>query len=285
MSNEQPSLSQAIGARLRALRTEHGLRQEQVAAYARVWGLDWTRSTVAAIEAGDRALSLEEFFALPLVYKPLQLPDLFPGDGWVDLRLSERVGWTTPESHLRDTLRGEALADAPRPAADPEIPAGVDYAIVEPFTQLKEKPGHLTRHIRPPTDEELRAYVAAVNAGEIRVPHTKVVGEWDDEAAERVFLELPRDVQRRRSEIEAAARGEAERKIARKLGVSPLLVSACAFARYHGSLAEARDEKVWEMQAQGAEFSGRTLQALRGHATRKILAELTPRIEKYKFYL
>lgn len=250
MSSEQPSLMQAIGARLRALRTERDLRQEDIANYARVWGLDWTRSTVAAIEAGDRELSLDEFFALPLVYAPLQLPDLFPGDGWVHLCISSRVSWTTPEQHLRNTLLGKAFADVPRPAAAPDIPDDIDYAIVEPFQQLLKKPGHLVRHIK--------------------------VGEFSDQAAERAFLDLPGNLQHLRREIELAAKGDAERKAARRFGVSPELVSVIAFRRYHRSLSEWRDMRVAERAA-----DSRSLQAIRGHVTRALLSEMKPMIERY----
>jgi transcriptional regulator with XRE-family HTH domain len=270
MSTKQASLHQAIGTRLRALRTERNLRQEQVAGYARVWGLDWTQSTVAAIEAGDRPLSLEEFFALPLVYAPLQLPDLFPGDGWVDLRVGSRTGWTTPESHLRDELLGKAFAVAPSPTAPPEIPDDVDYAIVEPFKQLEETPGRLIKHIK--------------------------IGDWGDPAAETAFLDLPAHIQERRREIEVAAKGDAERKAARKFAVSALLVSAVAFRLYGRSLSYERDERTTEYsrsKASRSEYarthgiqenhpSMRSEQAIRGHVTRTLLAAMKDAVEYYQ---
>jgi transcriptional regulator with XRE-family HTH domain len=270
MSTRQASLHQAIGTRLRALRTERNLRQEQVAGYARVWGLDWTQSTVAAIEAGDRPLSLEEFFALPLVYAPLQLPDLFPGEGWVDLRVGSRTGWTTPESHLRDELLGKAFAAAPSPTAPPEVPDDVDYAIVEPFKQLEETPGRLIKHIK--------------------------IGDWGDPAAEMAFLDLPGHIQQRRREIEVAAKGDAERKAARKFVVSALLVSAVAFRLYGRSLSEERDQQTTmytRSKSNRGEYarthgipedhpSMRSEQAIRGHVTRTLLAAMKDTIEYYQ---
>jgi len=88
MSNEQEPvpLHHAIGARLRELRQERGLRQDDVALAARHWGVDWTQPTVAAIEAGARPLAVEELLLLPVIlFEGIELPDLLPGDGWVDL--------------------------------------------------------------------------------------------------------------------------------------------------------------------------------------------------------
>lgn len=62
---------------LRVRRGQRGESQEDVAAAAREVGLDWTRATVANIEAGKRHLSPGEFVALPLVYGE-RLVDLLP---------------------------------------------------------------------------------------------------------------------------------------------------------------------------------------------------------------
>jgi transcriptional regulator with XRE-family HTH domain len=61
---EAVSLSAIIGAELRIWRETLQLRQDQVAGAARARGVAWSRSTVAAIEAGRRQISLEEFVAL-----------------------------------------------------------------------------------------------------------------------------------------------------------------------------------------------------------------------------
>ena len=49
---------------MRQWRQDAGLLQEDVAAAARRRGLKWTRATVAAIELGKRAISLDEFLSL-----------------------------------------------------------------------------------------------------------------------------------------------------------------------------------------------------------------------------
>lgn len=59
-----------VGARLRYHREGHTgprLTQDEVAAAAQRLGFPWGRSTVAAIEAGDREISAEELLALPFI--------------------------------------------------------------------------------------------------------------------------------------------------------------------------------------------------------------------------
>jgi hypothetical protein len=63
------TLEQAIEQQMRRLREAQGVRQETVAESARFWGVPWTQATVAAIELGQRGLSLGEFVMLPLVFR------------------------------------------------------------------------------------------------------------------------------------------------------------------------------------------------------------------------
>jgi Helix-turn-helix domain len=316
MSNEQPFLPQAIGARLRALRTEAGWTQDNVATLARTLGLDWVQSTVAAIEAGDRALTLEEFFCLPVVYPTLgALVNLFSDDSehdrWVELRLSERSGWVTPESHLRKSLHGlepvelmparlhrsgsatgtqrvtgtttgRKTSEAPEDeqAAEAEVATGTGTAFDATVSVAPGPPAVIKR--RPiPFPPIRRGRVLPVPE-----THTRMVGEWDPRA-ERVYLELPGNIQQRRSEIEVAAKGNAERKAARKFGVSAELVSVVAFKRYHQSLTDERDMRGAEAMPEDTasrtlEDLARTTQALRGHVTRTLLAEMQPMIDYYQ---
>ncbi|MFD9319321.1 helix-turn-helix transcriptional regulator [Streptomyces sp. NPDC060053] len=65
--DDQRSLSAIVGERLKQFRYEKDLRQADIAAAASTVGLQWVRSSVAAIEAGSRNISLEEFFQLPWV--------------------------------------------------------------------------------------------------------------------------------------------------------------------------------------------------------------------------
>lgn len=62
-----PGLAAALGGRVRALRDEHGVTADTLAAHARRLGLNWQRSTVGTIEAGRRRLSGDELLLLPLL--------------------------------------------------------------------------------------------------------------------------------------------------------------------------------------------------------------------------
>jgi len=68
--------------------------------------------------------------------------------------------------------------------------------------------------------------------------------------------------------------GEAERKAGRRLGVSPVAVSAAAFRTWGQSFAARRDAVAAELAETGG--GRRSLQAGRGHVTRQLLAELAP---------
>jgi transcriptional regulator with XRE-family HTH domain len=62
-----PTLARELGAALRRFREAHGLRQDDIAACARTWGIRWSRPAVAAIEAGQRRLTIEQLFLLPWI--------------------------------------------------------------------------------------------------------------------------------------------------------------------------------------------------------------------------
>lgn len=67
-NDDPPTLETAIAAAASSLRRREGRTQDEVARHARALGLtSWTRSTVAALEAGQRDLSVTDLVALPLV--------------------------------------------------------------------------------------------------------------------------------------------------------------------------------------------------------------------------
>lgn len=67
MTNEADFM-RALSARLRDLREDAGLRQDDISRKAKGLGLAWGRSSVAALEAGARNLSAFEWLLLPSIY-------------------------------------------------------------------------------------------------------------------------------------------------------------------------------------------------------------------------
>ena len=107
-SNEkQRPLAEIVGERLKGFREERGLRQADVAAAAAKWGLAWARSSIAALEAGSRNLSLEEVLLLPVIIDDLggwDQPLIHP-DTWISLTPT----WGVEAKHLGDLARNLAI--------------------------------------------------------------------------------------------------------------------------------------------------------------------------------
>lgn len=72
--------------------------------------------------------------------------------------------------------------------------------------------------------------------------------------------------------------GDAERKAARRLGVDPVALSAAAYRTWGRSFVAKRDGAAELEKAAGTDR--RSLQAVRGHVTRQLLAELAPILEQ-----
>jgi DNA-binding XRE family transcriptional regulator len=230
------SVDQAIGQRLREVRLELGLRQDQVATAARLVGLSWTQSTVAAIERGNRALSLGEWFLLPMVMGSANggtasyptLAELLPNSGMV--ALSDETNANVDV--LRAELAGQLGDDSRHPFGDYDTP--------------------VARRL----EEGTRRFVATVK---------ELLPFWPGMTA------------RNYKSAQQAARSDAERKAARKVGVDALKLSVAAHGRYGRSFTAERDARVAEQAP--ADAAPRSLQALRGHVTRVMLAELAPALQ------
>jgi hypothetical protein len=201
-------------------------------------GLGWTQSTVAAIEGGNRALSLGEWFLLStlighatgFVTHQFELAELLPASGRV--ALSDET--TADVEVLRAALAGRLTDPDRKPLADFDTPLSRRFR-----DDMRRWSGEMKRLARLWPKMSLRDY------------------------------ETARD---------AAARGDAERKAARRLGVPPLDLSVAAHGRYGRSFSDERDRRVAEQAPDDA--APRTLQALRGHVTRAMVAELAPVLEK-----
>jgi transcriptional regulator with XRE-family HTH domain len=250
-------LSAAIGERMRRLREERGLRQEDVAQAARQLGYRWTRVAVAQLETGQRRLSAAEFLALPdmlnvatqaqaSLFEPsraaVELADLVPDDGWIALTTENR----TQARALRLLLRGH---------------------LSEVRTTDRDTP--LQRHL----NAEGEPTFAGV------VPRERTLAERE-QIQRAVWPDAP-DLEVQEAAREAA--GEAERKAATRLGVPAYAIALAARRQWHRSLTSERDRRVAERPFDGDEVEEETYdprtsqarrQAIRGHVTRALLSEL-----------
>ena len=91
MENREQTIREVVGENVRRIRDEAGARQDDVAMAARGVGLSWTRSKIAALERGEKALDLAEAVLLAEAMgrvsgRPVGVADLLAGDG--DVRLS-----------------------------------------------------------------------------------------------------------------------------------------------------------------------------------------------------
>jgi transcriptional regulator with XRE-family HTH domain len=247
MAAEVQSLSAVIGRELKTLREAGGLRQEQLAAEARRFGLSWTRATVAAIELGRRQLSIGEL---------LLLPELLgrAGAGW-----GYDVSDLIPADDRPVLVAGVITAPA----------SAVRARFADTDEDSDERGARLTAaEFKPPRPHEASAAVTLPRAWLLDVLRVKRL----EDVPERFWAQVG---------LEAA--GDAERKAAASIGVPPLALALAARRRWGQSLTAERDRKVANatkpairMDPDVARDSQwrRRLQAIRGHVTRELLDEL-----------
>ncbi len=199
-----PSLSQAIGRRMRELRDEHGCTASQLADKAQELGLGWKRSTVASIETGKRGLSAEELVTLPLL-------------------LSYTLG---AEIHLQDLL----VSDGAYVANDLVF---TRQGLTSVLTQ-QEMPSDGFR--RP---ESTRRLLDAMDFGGKASLGKRVERLWPGIPRSGRFIDLGV-----LQEVERAGSGDAEQKAARKLGLSGVDVAAVSFRLWGHGLTAERDDRA-----------------------------------------
>lgn len=234
-----------IGERLRRAREARGLRQDDIAAAARRWGLRWSRSAVAAIEAGQRDLTLHEFLLLP----------------WIAANQA-------PEAVMRGDDQSISLADLMMP---PEFFS--EWVTLTPRVTVST---FLVRAVLAGAAgsagaevQELFHVAPSSGFGSGRA-HRRSLATMGENEAVRAFWP---DAER--ADLEAANRdklGEAEQKAAKRLQTFPLAVAAVSRMVWGRSLTEERDRRLTEAAA--GSLTPRSLQALRGHMSRVLLKEL-----------
>lgn len=163
------------------------------------------------------------------------------------------LGLALPHSWEELIGEGENLRLGPAVAVDRSV-------VVEVLSGRAGEIG-LGAGIDAPLRERERAALSAFNAA---LPYVRAWWEAAWPGASLAQL----------SRVREDAAHEAEQKAARKLGVSTLVLSAAAHRTWGRGLSDERDARVEEQS--GDDASPRSMQAVRGHVTRRLLAEVEP---------
>jgi transcriptional regulator with XRE-family HTH domain len=240
-------VAELVGERMREAREEAGLRQADVAEVAQRFGLKWGRSSVAALEAGTRNLSIEELALMPFIAVVAGLPidQLIRDDDKVHLT-DVQFAWGRDFRRVflaheeREGLRRDLMARKRELA--PQL--SDDFLERIPLREELDPPERLEV-----TQNDLKEMLAA-------------------DMGERVWPQLGRP---KASHLAHEPWTELDRKIADKIGSNPTQVILMSHALYGRSATAERDARADERDpAKGK----RALQSLRGHVARDLIAEL-----------
>lgn len=200
-------MSVVIGERMRSYREAESLRQDELARKARQHGLRWERATVAAIETGRRAISIEELVRLPLLLDRT-LPEMFPaGPEWVSLGPDAAY---SPDA-VADVLSGGWGDTHP-----------IDTPLTRDWRRAIVAAGWTTEAGRKATVAKVKAYESQMRALWPGATYADVIAAEQD------------------------ADGEVCRRAAQKLGVEPVYLAAAARRAFERSLTDERDARAPE---------------------------------------
>jgi DNA-binding XRE family transcriptional regulator len=247
MMSKVLTVDQAIGQRLKELRGELGLRQDQVAKAARQAGLNWSQSTVAAIEGGNRSILLGEWFLLPHVLGMAsgwmahhsELADLLPDSGRVALTKET----TTSVDVLRDALAGRLTHPDRKVLADFDTPY---------IRRFKESWRRQTAKLK-----ELARIWPGMTLGGAEDAEKAAQGDAERKAARKLGVEPVKLSAAAYARYNRSFTEERDARVAAQMDAAPPAV--------YGGRQLVRD---------GNTIEPRTVQALRGHITRAMLTEL-----------
>ncbi|MGC0317322.1 helix-turn-helix domain-containing protein [Kitasatospora acidiphila] len=241
-------IAEVVGDRIRKAREAAGLRQADLADAAATLGFSWGRSSVAALEAGNRKLSIEELVGLNTILEVagLRIDPLIADDDKI-LMSETFVIWG------RD-FRRQLLRESEQ------------YLIFDSArnseSRLADAWGFTGPELHPlgeSLDPEFRLLTAQVHVDMKAMIYIGAL-TWPNLG---------------RSGAVSAVIGrhsEAEKKIADKLGLpTPILVRLMARALWGCPLEEERDRRA---KARGDYAGRRALQSARGYVTRELTAEL-----------
>lgn len=248
---QQRPLVAIVGERLKAFRAAKGLRQADIAAAAEKWGLPWARSSIAALEAGTRNLSLEEALLLPFVIADLGGWDepLVPPDSVISVtpsRILEGRHLAALAAHLTDPIEA-----SDSPGGDPL--SGVSLG-VRPAGQAEASPDDdLYSFQMHAEDEAWNLFCARVYPG-MGVEYFRNVAHGKNLGSDRELI------------------GRVSKKIENPAGgpASYGLVNILSWVLWKSPFEVERDRRTEEK----GELTERGKQSAKGHVTREMISEM-----------
>ena len=234
-------LRTALSARLRELRRELGITQEELAVWVNAHcHLGWTRDTVRNTEEGTREIPLAEFFSLAALL-PLTLEELFPAEVVLELDGGLKVQGGAGLRALLGPRKDATVTPQPvrLEVGFPQARVATDKLGISDSVEVVHLKGD--------------AASASSSSGQLTVE----VGITA--SAEVIRL--------------------ADQKAATSLGIAPAKVRELSNRLWGRDLTTERDTRVAERLGD-KEVSPRSLQALRGHVTRELLDELRPHLKR-----
>ena len=223
-----------LGERIRTLRTERGLTQEQLAEEVRrLWGLPWSRPTLTAIESGSRELSAKELFAL------------------TDVLL------VAPQDLLKG-LEGQRMGNKTASRMDPWLQVGPQSSLSLKAVLRSMEAGR-QRQVLDGRDTPATRSTAEQIAG---LP--ELSRQLEAEGVDATPQSLTQAAQ--------GERGEAEKKAAVVLGLDPRRVAVLSVKLWGRSLTAEREARFAQHDPETT--GAGSLRTLRGHITRDLIAEL-----------
>jgi len=259
-------LAAIVGDGLKTFREQRQLRQSDLATAAEKAGLSWSRSSIAALEAGTRNLSIEELILLPLVISNaggMEGP-LIPPEALVLLSRHSHV----PAHRLPDSFaaltQGSIVGNHPSAIVtsgrgpEEEAASGAPQSLLDEDLEL----GDLGR----------QEFISEIAKLQHRATETMLM---------RVLYELYPHVDLDRVARPDLANYDLQFKVARRLDVLDSPISAVeyikpfSFALWGRTFEAERDARADD---RGPYESPRSAQAARGHVTREMIGELNKAI-------
>jgi len=148
-----------VGENVRRLREKRALTQHELAQAWKRQGLNWARSKIAALEAGNRPRVDCAELVMMAAGLEATLADLFEGSGEVHLTPHPRI---FRRESLRSAFNGEPVESLPWLLPGPEREAALEHILasvdaINPWNPPSEADGELARRLGVPTDAVVKA--------------------------------------------------------------------------------------------------------------------------------